>query len=284
MRTSSPLRRLAHLPDSVRRLAHLPDSVRRREPGTRPARRLARPIGLALSVGALALAGVTMPTSPAHPDSGRAAGPPAAFGSYRHYNVNGYNWGGHAASGSGFASVSATWRQPAATCNSTADTYAPWVGLDGYGSPMIEQTGVATDCSTGRAVHLAWYEFYPAQAVYLNAASYPVASGDVVHASVAYAGASTYRVTLSDRTRGWTFTTSRTVTASQASAEVIIESPPGRYPNFHSLTFTQITVNGRSLGNYSTVALDPSANGVFEAHTGALTGGGTAFTISYLRE
>lgn len=249
--------------------------------------RLGLPAAVVLSAGALALSAVALPAPPAHPHTSPVAGAPTSYGSYwnvPHYNVNGYNWGGYAAPGSGFTSVSATWRQPAATCHSTSDTYSPWVGLDGYSSPMIEQVGVATDCATGTAANLAWYEFYPARAVYLNLARYPVAAGDLVHASVAYAGASTYRLTLSDHTRGWTFTTSRTVTASQASAEVIVESPPGRYPNFHSITFTQVTVNGASLGSYQTVALDPSANGVFEAHTGALTSGGTSFTVRYLRE
>ncbi|GAA2021916.1 G1 family endopeptidase [Catenulispora yoronensis] len=199
------------------------------------------------------------------------------------YNINGYNWGGYAATGSGFSSVSATWTEANATCNSTNDLYAPWVGVDGYGSSSVEQTGVATDCSSGHAVHQAWYEMYPKAPVYLSTSSYPVSAGNVIHASVTYAGSRKYTLTLTNQTRGWTFTTTQTTSASRTSAEVIIESPTGAYPNFGTLSFSAATVNGSSLGSYGPTALDPSSNGIYEARTGALSGG-TSFTETYLHE
>jgi hypothetical protein len=198
------------------------------------------------------------------------------------YNINGYNWGGYAATGSGFTSVSATWTEPSATCNSTNDLYAPWVGIDGYGSSTVEQTGVATDCSSGSPVDQAWYEMYPANPVYLSSSSYPVRAGDVINASVTYAGSNKYTLKLNDSTRGWTYTTSKSLSASRTSAEVIIESPTGAYPNFGTLHFSNATVNGTSLGSHSPTALDPS-NGVYEAHTSAISGG-TSFTDTYEHE
>jgi hypothetical protein len=197
------------------------------------------------------------------------------------YNINGYNWGGYAATGSGFSSVSATWTEAGATCNSSNDLYAPWVGIDGYGSSSVEQTGVATDCSSGSPVHQAWYEMYPKAPVYLSTGSYPVSAGNVIHASVTYAGSRKYTLTLSNTSRGWTYTTSQTISASRTSAEVIIESPTGSYPNFGTLHFSSATVNGSSLGSFGPTALDPSANGVYEARTSALSGG-TSFTETYL--
>ena len=199
-----------------------------------------------------------------------------------HWNINGYNWGGYAATGSGFTSVSASWTEPSATCNSTNDLYAPWVGIDGYGSSTVEQTGVATDCSGGSAVDQAWYEMYPANPVYLSTSSYPVSAGNVISASVTYAGSNKYTLKLTNSTRGWTYTTSKTLSASRESAEVIIESPTGAYPNFGTLKFTSATVNGSTIGSFSPVAMDPS-NGVYEAHTSALTGG-NAFTETYEHE
>ena len=222
--------------------------------------------------------------------SGPALSGPAGFGPARHaalghghtYNVNGYNWGGYAATGSGFTSVAATRKTPSVTCNSRSDLYAPWVGLDGYGSSSVEQTGVATDCSSGRAVNEPWYEMYPAAPVYLSTSSYPVSAGDSIHASVVYAGSSRYTLTLSNQTRGWNYTTTKTLSsARRSSAEVIIESPPGRYPNFGTISFTGSTVNGSSLSSFGPTALDPS-NGVYEAHTGALSGGN--FSITYQHE
>ncbi|WP_035844760.1 G1 family glutamic endopeptidase [Kitasatospora azatica] len=200
------------------------------------------------------------------------------------YNTNGYNWGGYAATGSGFTSVSATWTEANATCNSTNDLYAPWVGIDGYGSSTVEQTGVATDCSSGSPVHQAWYEMYPANPVYLSLGSYPVSAGDVISASVTYAGSSRYTLKLTDSSRGWTFSTTKSLSsARRASAEVIIESPTGAYPNFGTLNFTSATINGTSLGSHGPVALDPS-NGAYEARTSALGSSGTSFTETFLRE
>ena len=228
-----------------------------------------------VAVAAATLAALAVPV-------GAAAAPGLSFRPL-HYNINGYNWGGYAATGSGFTSVSATWTEANATCNSTNDLYAPWVGIDGYSSSTVEQTGVATDCSSGSPVHQAWYEMYPANPVYLSLSSYPVSAGDHITASVTYAGSSKYTLKLTDSSRGWTYSTSKSLSAQRASAEVIIESPTGAYPNFGTLNFTSATVNGSSLGSYGPVALDPS-NGAYEARTGALGSGGTSFSETYLRE
>jgi hypothetical protein len=201
-----------------------------------------------------------------------------------HWNINGYNWGGYAATGSGFTSVSASWTEPKATCNSSNDLYAPWVGIDGYGTSTVEQTGVATDCSSGSPVDEPWYEMYPANPVYLNTSTYPVSTGDKITASVTYTGSRHYALKLSDSTKGWTYSTTKSLTASRASAEVIIESPTGAYPNFGTLNFTSATVNGKSLGSFSPTALDPSSNGVTEAHTSALGSSGTSFSDTFIHE
>jgi hypothetical protein len=198
------------------------------------------------------------------------------------FNINGYNWGGYVATGSGFSSVSATWTEPNAKCNSRNDLYAPWVGIDGYGSSTVEQTGVATDCSSGSPVYQAWYEMYPRSPVYLSASSYPVAPGNSVTASVTYAGSRRYTLKLVNNSRGWTYTTTQTISARRVSAEVIIESPTGAYPNFGTISFTGATVNGSPLATYQPIALDPSANGVYEARTNSLSGG--SFTMTYLHE
>jgi hypothetical protein len=100
---------------------------------------------------------------------------------------------------------------------------------------------------------------------------------------VTYAGSSSYKLKLTDSTRGWTYSTTKSISASRASAEVIIESPTGAYPNFGTLHFSSATVNGSALGAYSPTALDPS-NGVYEARTSALSSSGTSFTETYLHE
>ncbi|HET9170231.1 MAG TPA: G1 family glutamic endopeptidase [Actinospica sp.] len=230
-----------------------------------------------LGAAAATVAATALPATAAATNAGFAFKP-------LHYNTNGYNWGGYAATGSGFTSVAATWKEPAATCASTNDLYAPWVGIDGYGSSTVEQTGVATDCSSGSPVDEPWYEMYPANPVYLNTGTYPVSTGDSITASVTYAGSSKYKLKLSDTTKGWSYSTTKTLSASRTSAEVIIESPTGSYPDFGTLSFTSATINGSALSAYSPTALDPSSNGVYEARTSALGSSGTSFTDTFLHE
>ena len=212
-----------------------------------------------------------------------AAAQGVSFGTL-HYNINGYNWGGYAATGSGFTSVSASWTEASASCNSTNDLYAPWVGIDGYGTSTVEQTGVQTDCSSGSPQDQAWYEMYPANPVYLSLGSYPVSTGDAITASVTYAGSNKYTLKLTDSTRGWTYSTTKSLSAQRASAEVIIESPTGAYPNFGTLNFTSATINGSALSSFGPTAMDPSSNGVYEARTSAIGSNGTSFSETFLHQ
>lgn len=194
------------------------------------------------------------------------------------FNINGYNWSGAAATGSGFSSVTSTWTEPSVTCNSYNDLMAPWVGIDGYGSSTVEQTGVATDCSSGYPVYQAWYEMYPANPVYY---SNTVGAGDHFTGTVTRSG-TTYTLTISDTTRGWTKTTTQSLNASNASAEVIIESPTGSYPRFGTVSFSNSKINGSYLANYNPVLMDASNSYGYEDHTSAVSGG--SFSISYLHE
>jgi hypothetical protein len=182
-----------------------------------------------------------VPISPAAHGSG--IGPDASSSS---------PWGGYVATGSGFRSVTGSWTEPTVTCTSRNNLFAPWVGIDGYGSQTVEQTGVETSCSSGHPVYRAWYEMYPAQPVYLGNA---VSVGDSFTGSVTTAGSGSYTLTLTDNTKGWTYTTTQRLRGNNVSAEAIIESPTQSYPNFNSLTFTGITVNGSTFSAYHPIAL-----------------------------
>ncbi|MDI5965248.1 G1 family endopeptidase [Streptomyces sp. SL13] len=163
-------------------------------------------------------------------------------------------WGGYAVSGSDgeFTKISGSWTEPSVTCNSTNDLFAPWVGIDGYGTETVEQTGVQTDCSSGKPVLSAWYEMYPASPVYWSNA---VSQGDKITASVVASGKS-YTLTLSDTTKSWTKTVTKSLSSAEnATAEAVIESPTGSYPSFSKLSFTGITVNGNSFSTYDPDAL-----------------------------
>lgn len=181
-------------------------------------------------------------------------------------------WGGYVATGSGFSSIVGSWTEPDATCTSTQDLYAPWVGIDGYGSQTVEQTGVETNCDSGTPEYRGWYEIYPEAPVYWND---PVRPGDVITGKVVAQGGGSYDITLTDETAGWTEHTVQSIGGENVSAEAVIESPTGSYPSFDRLDFSGITVNGQVFDTYSPVGIDsggyvpgPLSNGAFSMTPG----------------
>jgi hypothetical protein len=202
--------------------------------------------------------------------------PAASSGAGHGFNANGGNWSGYVTGGRQFSSVSASWIEPSVTCNATTDAFAPWVGLGGYGTNTVEQAGVETSCAAGVAVYRAWYEMAPAAPVYYENAVHP---GDSISAKVTRAG-TRYTLTITDTTRHWTRTVTKSSDGSPTSAEFILESPTGTYPDFGTVTFTRASVDSRPLSTYTTLALDASnASGGYDDHTGALAGG--TFSVSY---
>jgi hypothetical protein len=170
------------------------------------------------------------------------------------------NWSGYAAKGATFNSVSASWVQPTGKCTSKVTYSAFWVGLDGYSSQTVEQTGSEVDCVGGSPKYYAWYEMYPSFPV--NFAE-PVAPGDAFTASVTASGTS-FTLTISDTTEGWSQTENKTLaSAKKSSAEVIAEAPcctaggaPLPLTNFGTANFTDATVDGSPIGTFKPVRIN----------------------------
>ncbi|GLY40831.1 hypothetical protein Amsp01_068540 [Amycolatopsis sp. NBRC 101858] len=201
-----------------------------------------------------------------------------SFNEHRHgHQFSGGNWGGYVSFGS-FTTATASWTEPTVTCRSSNDLFAPWVGIDGDGSSTVEQTGVETDCSSGRPVYSAWYEMYPAAPVYYNVS---VGAGDHITATVTRTATNTYRLDLSDTTKGWTKTTTKSLTSKHASAEAIIESPTDSYPTISGgIKFTGVKFNGTNLASTSPSALNADDRGTNTWIPGAIGSDGQSFTIS----
>ncbi|KAA2258827.1 hypothetical protein F0L68_23700 [Solihabitans fulvus] len=216
--------------------------------------RFARVIGLA----SVALACLTF-VSPAASASGY---------NYRSYAPADGVWGGYVAQGSGFTTISGSWIEPQVSCNSGNDVFAPWVGVDGYGSETVEQTGVETNCYNGSPAYQAWYEMYPAQPVYWND---PVDAGDHMTGSVVDNGGGNYTLTLTDDSKGWTETTQQYLGAQDVSAEAVIESPSQSYPSFSSLQFENVTVNGQAFDAYNPQAITSGGYGPGPISNGSFT-------------
>ena len=137
------------------------------------------------------------------------------------------NWSGYATDSGTYTSVSASWVQPTGTCSSKTAQYSSfWVGLDGYSSDS-DAAGRHRHRSgpTGKPQekHHGWYETYPNPSYNFGSTVKP---GDTITASVTYEGSNKFKLTLGDTTRGWSTSTTQTVSgAARPSAEVIIEAP-----------------------------------------------------------
>ena len=203
-------------------------------------------------------------------------------GGVKHADTTSTNWAGYAADGSSgaFTSVTTTFTQPAVSCSSGDQYSSFWVGLDGYSSSSVEQTGTEADCVGSTAEYSAWYEMYPANPVtYSNT----VKAGDTIVEKVTYEGSNSYQLYLADTTRGWSHTTTKTGSYDRSSAEVIAEAPysGGVLPlaNFGTVTFKSSTVNGSTLSSASPVSINmTTSSGTVKASTGSLSGGTFAIT------
>ncbi len=134
------------------------------------------------------------------------------------------NWSGYAVTGSSFTSAKGSWKVPSVNCSQTPNTYSAfWVGIDGYSSDSVEQTGTMSECEGTRAVYYAWYEFYPNPSYEIT--SVPVSPGNVISASVTYSG-SEFTTTITNETTGEHYTKTASVRgAARSSAEWIAEAP-----------------------------------------------------------
>ncbi|MGB2602224.1 MAG: G1 family glutamic endopeptidase [Candidatus Sulfotelmatobacter sp.] len=134
------------------------------------------------------------------------------------------NWSGYAVTGSSFTSAKGSWIIPTVNCSKTPNTYSSfWVGIDGWTSSTVEQTGTDSDCNGSRASYYAWYEFYPAGSVLISGV--PVSPGNKMSAQVVYTGTE-FTITITNETTGKSFSKSSTVRgAARSSAEWIAEAP-----------------------------------------------------------
>jgi Peptidase A4 family len=260
---------------------------------------------LALTLGAMfAVAGVASAASrPAHPiphsvtvHSYRPGGlmlRPGGAARLAHHGGNttaeSTNWSGYAVTGANgaFSSVSASWTEPTATCSGRGHQYASfWVGLDGYSSNSVEQTGTDSDCSNRTGQYYGWYEMYPAAPVNF---SNTVRPGDAMNASVTFSGTQTYTLVLHDATQNWTQTIVKNSSGdARSSAEVITEAPSsssGVLPlaDFGTVSYSVSAANGSSMGTQSPVQIIMDDSSGLDKDSTSSIGSGGAFSNTWIR-
>jgi len=219
--------------------------------------------------------------------------------------VESENWSGYAVTGSSFTVAKGSWTVPAVNCSQTPNTYAAfWVGIDGYSSDTVEQTGTLAECVGTSATYFAWYEFYPRPLTEISSVS--VSPGNKISASVTYSG-SEFTTTITNETTGQYFSTSARVRgAERSSAEWIAEAPcctssGGILPlaDFGTADFGQdyTNVSGTNDATDSTTSgaisafgsdvqeiIMVSSSGAEEAVPSSVSSDGTSFTVAWESE
>jgi hypothetical protein len=208
------------------------------------------------------------------------------------------NWSGYAvnAAAGSVTAVSAEFTVPTVS-GSGATTYSStWVGIDGFNTQSVEQTGIEADVVRGVAQYSAWYEMYPNAPVTLT--SLAVHPGDTIAASVVYNN-SKFTLSIQDLSdpkgaNSFSITISAP-NAARSSAEWIEEAPSssrGVLPlaQFTPVTFSnaQATIGGTTgvinnaawAGQVEAINM-VSRSGVVEASTGPLNALGNGFTVTY---
>lgn len=211
------------------------------------------------------------------------------------------NWSGYVATGSKFTSVSGSWTVTAVTCPRASAHSSQWVGIDGYGDATVEQDGTEASCSGGVPTYGAWYEMYGDEAVNEGAAvelppaSYPVAPGDAMTATVSFSG-STWTLAIADATGHWSYGVqipSPAPAPKRSSAEWIVERPEignslSVLVDFAGASFAGASAtDGATSGPISAFAYQPMEMMEYTSSTtrltapGALTPSGEGFTDTW---
>jgi peptidase A4-like protein len=218
-----------------------------------------RRLAVSVLVGTLACAAMAVGSASASTNVNRHIGPIAGKQRVGHDLFYSTNWSGYVADNRTFNSASGTWQMPEANCSAVKgqkETVATFfIGLDGFNSGTVEQTGVDAICIGKTEFYEPWYEFYPEAAVFSNN---PVSPRDNLTADVSVSSdGSTVTTTLSDPDQGWTLTSPEHSTAGLAlnSADWIVESPAHALTNYGSVTYGSASATNSS-GHTGTISDD----------------------------
>lgn len=253
--------------------------------------------GLVLMTGSLAVTGPALAASPAGHHVTRASSGFRPGGVFHQapgthpvviggHSINySSNWSGYAVIGSTFTTATASWTQDAVSCTEGYNytDMSPWVGIDGFSSKTVEQTGSSGDCNGTTPDYYGWYEMFPRNVVIL---SQPVEPGDKFTATVTHTGGTSYTLKLEDLTQGWTNTVTKSISAKDSSAEAVMEMAANHLSEFGKDPFSDFTVDGQPIGSftgspYTIEQMEIKVKGTLCDKTSGLTDGEN-FTVTWL--
>jgi hypothetical protein len=211
------------------------------------------------------------------------------------------NWSGYAVTGAlgSITSVTGSWIVPEANCASAdpkSSGASHWVGIDGYTTRTVEQTGTDSDCSKGAPKYYAWYEFYPDPGITID--SIAVQAGDVMLASVTYSQGQ-FTATIRDERTQQSFSITKAVPAARRnSAEWIAEDNARNFTNFGNAYFGQnetgldgtcaatSTTTSGPIGKFPSALVHAitmvDSQGITMAVPSPLSPNGTTFSVQWL--
>lgn len=141
------------------------------------------------------------------------------------------NWSGYAVDITGVTSMSGTFTVPTVSgpgsVNGLPTDVSVWVGIDGYSTGTVEQTGISGSYTSSGASYYAWWEMYPRASNKIH--SMTINPGDIITASVNFNGGGSFTLSIADTTNGQSFTTTVYApvggrdAAQRGSAEWIVE-------------------------------------------------------------
>jgi len=190
---------------------------------------------------------------------------------------------GYYANHATYNQVSSNWVQPAASCPSATSSAAFLVGFDGISDTEFEGIGTEVVCTNSVPTYHAWYQVYPSPPVILSETVEP---GDDIAASVVYTATNKYTLTITDETKGWSSTVTKTVSAPRSSAEIFVEGPGsgGTLADFGEIEFADCLIDNAPLESAEPTAVNMvNSAGILQALTSALISP-TSFTVTWEHE
>jgi hypothetical protein len=276
--------------------------------------------GASISVFSASAAQAATPAAAAPPVARHAAGsvgpardvhrlPAPQVAGKKNASFTSTNWDGYTVTNTAntntttFNSVSATWVQPAVTCNAAGSLGSTWVGFDGWlpSSVSVEQGGSSAQCiNTVTPSYFLWWEMFPfngeQDTVQINA-------GDTIHGSVTFDTVNNvFDIVITDKTLNKGLSESIACQPGmggclRSSAEVISEDTGGAdnidglfsLPNYGTANYTNASVtdvngNTGTLSNPNWVTnnvTEVSSEGITKQTVGALSPDGSSFSTTW---
>lgn len=181
-----------------------------------------RRTSLALAVGWLAI-----PIALASTTNGVAAIGHSAFhtgaAQTRSALLHSSNWSGVADTGRTYTSVKGSWTVPTVKAAPGNRFASDWVGIGGFSTGDLIQSGTSEQMVGGVAQYNAWTEILPAAEVVIP--GFTIHPGDAMTVTVKKGAGNKWTITVVDATSGQTFTKHLTYASCLCSAEWIHEAP-----------------------------------------------------------